>query len=237
MIYINCVMYIFVSFRRRCGGVGYISTSCHRTTWINHTHHKCITFFQFMMGSFHSRHKGDKDFVVSWVTPVSGTVISSLPHQVPVRWLNLLIRRQLREPKLVFNSLATLRSGFNVKNSVFNLVLMTGIFRSSHYNTIRRIPWYFTDDTSTLVQVMAWCCQAPSHYLNQCWARSMVSLGHNELKSPRRGHINSSWHWQIPPATGLPYCWVVRKPRVKASVGSIYETRGPNQYKDVILPV
>ena len=31
-----------------------------------------------------------------------------------------------------------------------------------------------TDDKSTLVQVMAWCHQAPSHYLNQCWPRSMT---------------------------------------------------------------
>ena len=28
------------------------------------------------------------------------------------------------------------------------------------------------DDKSTLVQVMAWCRQAPSHYLSQCWHRS-----------------------------------------------------------------
>ena len=30
-----------------------------------------------------------------------------------------------------------------------------------------------TDDKSILIQVMAWCCQAPSHYLSQCWPRSM----------------------------------------------------------------
>ena len=34
-----------------------------------------------------------------------------------------------------------------------------------------------TDDKSTLVQVMAWCRQAPSHYLNQCWPRSLSSYG------------------------------------------------------------
>ena len=28
-------------------------------------------------------------------------------------------------------------------------------------------------DKSTLVQVMAWCHQAPSHYLSQCWPRSV----------------------------------------------------------------
>ena len=43
-----------------------------------------------------------------------------------------------------------------------------------------------SDDKSTMVQVMAWCHQATSHYLSQCWPRFMspygVSLGHNELK-------------------------------------------------------
>ena len=33
------------------------------------------------------------------------------------------------------------------------------------------------DDKSTLVQVMAWCCQATSHYLSQCWPRSMSPYG------------------------------------------------------------
>ena len=40
-----------------------------------------------------------------------------------------------------------------------------------------------TEDKSTLVQVMAWCPQAASHYLSQCWPRSVASLGHNELRA------------------------------------------------------
>ena len=43
------------------------------------------------------------------------------------------------------------------------------------------MPLDLTDDESTLVQVMAWCHQATSHYLSQCWLRFMVSLGLNEL--------------------------------------------------------
>ena len=35
----------------------------------------------------------------------------------------------------------------------------------------------FTDDQSTLVQVLAWCRQATSHYLNQCWPRSVSPHG------------------------------------------------------------
>ena len=34
-----------------------------------------------------------------------------------------------------------------------------------------------TDDKSTLVQVMAWCHQATSHYLSQCWPRSVSPYG------------------------------------------------------------
>ena len=34
-------------------------------------------------------------------------------------------------------------------------------------------------DKSTLVQVMAWCHQATSHYLSQCWSRSIASVSYN----------------------------------------------------------
>ena len=33
------------------------------------------------------------------------------------------------------------------------------------------------DDKSKLVQVMAWCRQATSHYLSQCWPRSLSPYG------------------------------------------------------------
>ena len=34
---------------------------------------------------------------------------------------------------------------------------------------------YLTYDSSTLVQVMAWCSQATGHYLNQCWPKYVSS--------------------------------------------------------------
>ena len=40
----------------------------------------------------------------------------------------------------------------------------------------------FTDDQSTLVQVMAWCRQATSHYLSQCWPRSKSPYGVSRLQ-------------------------------------------------------
>ena len=63
------------------------------------------------------------------------------------------------------------------KNVIFHLVLLTGIFKSFHDNVIRWIPHDLTDDKSTLVQVMAWCRQATSHYLSQCWLSSAAGRG------------------------------------------------------------
>ena len=37
---------------------------------------------------------------------------------------------------------------------------------------LRRMRQMTFDDKSTLVHVMAWCCQATSHYLKQCWPKS-----------------------------------------------------------------
>ena len=45
------------------------------------------------------------------------------------------------------------------------------------WNALRWMPLDLTDDKSTLVQVMAWCRQATSHYLSQCWPRSMSPNG------------------------------------------------------------
>ena len=47
------------------------------------------------------------------------------------------------------------------------------------------MPLDLTDDKSAFVQVMAWCHQAPSHYLinvDPYLCSHMMSLGHNELR-------------------------------------------------------
>ena len=55
--------------------------------------------------------------------------------------------------------------------------LLIGIFTSSKDNAVRWMPWDLTNEKSTLVQVMAWCRQATSHYLSQCWPSSMSPYG------------------------------------------------------------
>ena len=42
---------------------------------------------------------------------------------------------------------------------------------------LRWMPLDLTDEKSTLVRITAWCRQATSHYLSQCWPRSMSPNG------------------------------------------------------------
>ena len=65
----------------------------------------------------------------------------------------------------------------NFENVIFNLALLIGVFKTSCGNALRWMPQKLTDGKSTLVEVMAWCCQATTHYLNQCWPRSPTPYG------------------------------------------------------------
>ena len=86
---------------------------------------------------------------------------------------------------LFINSLAPGRHRSHFKTAISNRVLSIGIFTSSKENALRWIPRDLTDDKSTLVQVMAWCRQATSHYLGAnvylVPCRHMASTGHNDL--------------------------------------------------------
>ena len=57
--------------------------------------------------------------------------------------------------------------------------------------SIRLLSLDLTDDKSTLVQVMAWCRQVTSHYLNQCWPRSWIPYG---ITRPQRANILRQRH-------------------------------------------
>ena len=54
---------------------------------------------------------------------------------------------------------------------------MNGGWGISYEIALKWMPLDLTDDKSTLVQVMAWCRQATSHYLSQCWPRSLSPYG------------------------------------------------------------
>ena len=132
---------------------------------------------------------------VLWQSPEDSFTEKKLIHQLLESALKSLIQNIFRSPRSQwvnshrkFKACACLwqsttltpapgRSECNSKNVIFNLLLLICIFRSSHDNAVWWMPQDLTDDKSTLVQVMAWCHQATSHYLSQCWLSSMSPCG------------------------------------------------------------
>ena len=78
---------------------------------------------------------------------------------------------------VILNSLALGRFQFNFRSVIFKLILVNDGWGISYEIALRWMPPDCTDDKSTLVQVMAWCRQATSHYLSQCWLRSVPPNG------------------------------------------------------------
>ena len=92
-----------------------------------------------------------------------------LPHQVSSRDnIDFVMNR------CFINSLSTGRCGCYLKLVIFKPVWRMIILSISGEIVLKWMPQDLTDDKSTLVQVMAWCHQATSHYLNQCCSRSLL---------------------------------------------------------------
>ena len=64
-----------------------------------------------------------------------------------------------------------------LRNVNLRLVLFIDGWGISCEITPRWMSLDLNEDKSTLVQVMAWCRQATSHYLSQCWPRSLQPYG------------------------------------------------------------
>ena len=68
---------------------------------------------------------------------------------------------------------------------------------SSIFWCIRWIPQDLTCEVnkSILVWVMAWCRQATTHYLNQCWTRFLAPYGVTRLQWVKLWTHHASAHW------------------------------------------
>ena len=91
----------------------------------------------------------------------------------------------------ILNSLVPGWFQFNIRTVVFKLTLVNGGWDISCEIALRWMPQDLTDDRSTLVQEMAWCRQAASHYLSQCWPRSMSLNGVTRPQWVKSSHCNS----------------------------------------------
>ena len=82
----------------------------------------------------------------------------------------------------VINSLVTLRCGSNLKSTISDHMLKINFMGNSCDISLGWMPHNTLDDKSVLAQVVAWCCQATSHYMNQCWPRYISKCGITRLQ-------------------------------------------------------
>ena len=76
-----------------------------------------------------------------------------------------------------FNTLAPGKFEWNSRYVIFKWILVIDGWGISCEIALIWMSLDLTDDQSTLVQVMAWYRQATSHYLGQCWPRSLSTYG------------------------------------------------------------
>ena len=106
---------------------------------------------------------------------ISGLHVHDLRHNAPRGKRTVFLGYHLTN--VLFNSLAP--GGFEniFQNVFFKLISWIDTLSNSCETALRSMPQNPSDDKSTLVQVMAWCRQAASHYLSQCCPRSLSPYG------------------------------------------------------------
>ena len=98
-------------------------------------------------------------------------------HQA-ITWTNVGMFSPIISPaNVAVNSLAPGKFEWNFRHVIFKQILVIDDRGISCEIALIWKPQDLTDDKSTLVQVMAWCRQATSHYLSQCWPRSLSPYG------------------------------------------------------------
>ena len=90
------------------------------------------------------------------------------------------------------NSLTPGKFEWNFRYVIFKWSLVSNGWGISCETALIWMSLDFTDDQSTLVQVMAWCRQATSHYLSQCWPRSLMPYG---ITRPQWVKMRQSSYW------------------------------------------
>ena len=79
--------------------------------------------------------------------------------------------------KICLNPLAPTRFERNFRDVIFKLILVIDGWGISYEIVLTWTPQVLTDEKSTLVQTMAWCRQAISHKLSQCWPSFLSPYG------------------------------------------------------------
>ena len=101
--------------------------------------------------------------------------MTSLYWDAPPPWSLTQCAQNILSTKRV--KFAPGRCGCNLKLVIFKIISMINFLNIFCENALKWMAQNLTYHWLALVQVMAWCCQATSHYLNQGWPRSMSPYG------------------------------------------------------------
>ena len=125
--------------------------------------YKGVTYIKYLMVGCHDVVTLSNS--LTWCYP--GTMITKF------NWCHVT----LQLINIFFNSLAPGRFEWNFRYIIFKRILVIDVWGISCRLALIWMSLNFTDDQSTLVQVMAWCRQATSHYPSQYWPRSLSAYG------------------------------------------------------------
>ena len=121
-----------------------------------------------------------------WEYPAVWGIKKSLPDALAPGWLGTTLH--------CLNSLAPGKFEWNFRYIIFKRISVTDGWGISCEINLIWMSLSITDDQSILVQVMAWCRQATSHYLSQCWPRSLSPYGVTRPQWVNILKTRSLWH-------------------------------------------
>ena len=92
-------------------------------------------------------------------------------------WVKSTARRDEKHLSFGIWSLLYKRFDGNFKSIIFKLIILNTVLGTWCKIVLSCVPQNLTNQKLALVQIMAWCHQAASYYLSQCWPRSMWLYG------------------------------------------------------------
>ena len=114
-----------------------------------------------------------------------------------------------------FNSLTPGKFEWNLRHVIFKQILVIDGWGISGEIALMWMSVDFADDQSTLVQVMAWCRQATSHYLRQCWPRSLSPYGVTRPQWVKSLRLSDAYMHQI-----MACCLLAVKPSLEPTLAN-----------------
>ena len=127
--------------------------------------------FRPFPASWDYKYGGSRDYRILRVNEVALQELTVKPagHWIPRHWMDPYFHLLSHCPLRGLNEILD-------KYVIFKLIsVINGRGISYEIALTRWMPLDLTDNKSTLVQVMAWCRQATSHYLSQYWPRFMIN--------------------------------------------------------------